>query len=367
MLTLLVCVATAAGKGNASASQFTVIIDPGHGGHDHGAIGANSSEKDINLTVAKKLGALLNEGMSDVKVIFTRSGDNFISLQGRCDKANKSKGDIFVSIHTNSVDASSPRRNTVSGASVYTLGLQRTGTNLDVAMRENAVMKLEDDYTETYCGFDPQAAESYIIFELAQTAHIDNSIKLADAIQRELCQTAERKDLGVRQAPFWVLVRTAMPSVLVELDFICNPTEEAFLTSDEGSSKLAQSIYDGIARYRGIAPAAKKPATRRRRHTKADKRVENAAPDTVAVAQVSANNDTILYKVQFLTAPGELAADDPRLKGIESPEYYRDRGVCKYTTRGMASIEQAQEQLRIIRKRYKDAFIIKTRNGLRIN
>lgn len=366
-MTVLSGLTVAAAGNSASTKPFTIIIDPGHGGHDHGAPGAKSSEKNINLAVATKLGNLLSEQMPDAKVIFTRSNDSFISLQGRCDKANKSKGDIFVSIHTNSVDANSPRRSTVSGASVYTLGLQRTETNLDVAMRENSVMKLEDDYTETYCGFDPQAAESYIIFELAQTAHIENSLKLADAIQRELCSTASRKDLGVRQAPFWVLVRTSMPAVLVELDFICNPTEEEFLTSEEGSEKLAQAIYDGIARYRGVAPSKSKTSMRRKHRTKVEKSDEDEQKEKISESVVTDRNDEIIYKVQFLTSARELAADDPRLEGIEDPAFYREGRVWKYTSGGATTLREAKEKLQEIKKRYNDAFIIKTRNGVRIN
>jgi len=360
MMTLLFMLAGVGAALCAESKPFTVVIDAGHGGHDHGALGKLTVEKEINLAVATRLGRLISAGMPDAEVVYTRDDDTFITLQGRCDVANKAHGDIFVSIHTNSVDTKSPNRATVSGASVYTLGLQRAGTNLDVAMRENSVMKLEDDYSTTYCGFDPQVAESYIIFELAQSGYIDNSIRLAGAIQRELHETAGRRDQGVRQAPFWVLVRTSMPAVLVELDFICNPEVERFLASAEGRDRLAKAIYNGISKYRGLIPD--KPVPEKRR-TKADKIKENPPAHVPAPAA----DDMIVYKVQFLTSPRKLASGDARLKNIPLSDCYRDGGIWKYTAGNCESLSDAQKLLREIRKRYSDAFVIKMRGGVRIN
>lgn len=229
--------------------QFTVVLDAGHGGHDHGAIDNGAREKDINLGVTKKLASLLKKKMKNVNVILTRDDDTFISLQERANIANRNKADLFVSIHTNSVDKANPNRATVSGASVYALGPQKDANNLQVAQRENAVIELEDNYHQKYSGFDPSKDESYIIFEMAQKKTLGQSLKFADKAQKELIKTAGRKDRGVKQAGFWVLWATSMPSVLVELDFICNPDEAKFLNSNDGQELLATALYNAIDSY----------------------------------------------------------------------------------------------------------------------
>lgn len=359
------------------ASAFTVVIDPGHGGNDVGAKGERIYEKDINLAVAKRLGKLIEKKMKDAKVVYTRDTDVFIPLQRRCDVANRAKGDIFVSVHTNSVAANAANRKSVNGASVYTLGLNRAGTNLDVAMRENAVMKLEDDYTTTYSGFDPNSAESYIVFELTQSSHIDQSLRLAKEIQNQLTSTAGRRDLGVRQAPFWVLVRTSMPAVLVELDFVCNPQVEAFLGSDNGRDNLAEAIFSGIERYRSCIPAdnpkpkadtprpAKEKKSKKNKHK--NKKTAEPAPDATPQPAVEPSDDsTIIYKVQFLTNVRSIKAGDPRFRGLDNVESYTDGGVVKFTVGADTDLNAAKQRLRSVRTLFPDAFIITTQGGKRI-
>lgn len=229
--------------------HVTIVLDAGHGGHDHGAIDNGAREKDINLGVAKKLASMLKKKMKNVKVVMTRDDDTFISLQERANIANRNKADLFVSIHTNSVDKSNTNRTKVSGASVYALGPQKDANNLQVAQRENSVIELEDNYHQKYSGFDPSKDESYIIFEMAQKKTMGKSLKFADKAQKELVKTAGRNDRGVKQAGFWVLWATSMPSVLVELDFICNPDEAKFLTSNDGQEKLATALYNAIESY----------------------------------------------------------------------------------------------------------------------
>lgn len=229
--------------------SFTLVIDAGHGGHDHGAIDNGAREKDINLGVAKKLEALVKKKLKNVKVVMTRDDDTFISLQERADIANRNRGNLFVSIHTNSVDKSNPNRKSVSGASVYALGPQKDANNLKVAQRENSVIELEDNYHQKYSGFDPSKDESYIIFEMAQKKNLGQSLRFADKAQKELVKTASRKDRGVKQAGFWVLWATSMPAVLVELDFICNPTQAAYMKSDAGQEKLAEALLNALKNY----------------------------------------------------------------------------------------------------------------------
>ncbi|MDE6272392.1 MAG: N-acetylmuramoyl-L-alanine amidase [Muribaculaceae bacterium] len=237
---------TAMSKSN---NDFVVIIDPGHGGKDHGAIDNNAREKDINLAVAQRLGELIEKKIKNSDVVFTRNNDTFVSLQGRADIANKAKGDLFISIHTNSVDTKNKNRSTVAGASVYTLGPNKEGANMDIARRENAVIELENGYHQKYSGFDPNKDESYIIFEMAQKQNIAQSNRFAKMVQDNLVKIAGRKDRGVHQAGFWVLWSTSMPSVLVELDFICNPESAKFMTSKEGVNKLAEAIFEAVKIY----------------------------------------------------------------------------------------------------------------------
>lgn len=247
-------------EGKATDKVFTVVIDPGHGGRDTGAKGETALEKNINLDVARKLAEIIEADHGEkVKIVMTRRTDVFIPLQTRCDIANKAKGNLFISIHVNSVDAKNPGRRSVSGASVYTLGLGRAEDNLEVAKRENSVMMLEPDYTTRYDGFDPNSTESYIAFEMMQNRHLNESIRFASMAQSELVSTASRADKGVKQALFWVLVHTGMPAVLVELDFICNPSSEKFMASKSGVNKmataLANAVDDYIKAYRKTAAA----------------------------------------------------------------------------------------------------------------
>lgn len=238
-------------EAQTESKPFTLILDPGHGGKDYGCVGKIANEKTIVLDVAKRLEKLITDAFSadSMKVVFTRDDDRFITLQERANIANRAGGDFFVSIHVNSVDKRTRGRENIHGASVYTVGLHKSDNNLHVAMRENAVMELEEDFSETYQGFDPNSSESYIIFELSQNAHMLQSIDMAGKMQQQLVATAGRADKDVRQAGFWVLWATSMPSVLVELDFICNPQAEKFLSSPQGRQKCAQALFNAIKQY----------------------------------------------------------------------------------------------------------------------
>lgn len=229
---------------------FTVVIDAGHGGHDTGAVDNGVREKDVNLGVAKKLAEKLKKKMPSAKVVMTREDDRFLSLQERADVANRNKGNLFISIHTNSVDTSNPNRKSVSGANVYALGLNKDDNNLQVARRENSVIEMENDFEQKYSGFDPSKDESYIIFEMAQKKNLGQSLKFANFAQKHLVSEAGRKDRGVKQAGFWVLWATSMPAVLVELDFICNPTSADFISSEKGQDQLAEALFNAIDEYR---------------------------------------------------------------------------------------------------------------------
>lgn len=230
---------------NAEKRNFTLVIDAGHGGHDAGAVGAYSKEKDINLRVALAFGKLVEENCPDVKVIYTRKRDVFIPLQTRADIANRNKADLFISVHTNAL----PAGRLAYGSETYTLGMARANANLAVAKRENSVITLESDYKSTYKGFDPNKAESYVIFEFMQDKFMKQSVDLASAIQKQYVN-AGRPNKGVHQAGFLVLRNTSMPSVLTELGFITTPAEENYLNSERGTTELSRSIYNGFLTYR---------------------------------------------------------------------------------------------------------------------
>lgn len=233
---------------NSEKKAFTLVVDPGHGGKDIGATDNNAREKDINLGVALQLESLIKKKLKDAHIVMTRNNDTYLTLQERADVANKAKGDLFISIHTNSVDKSNKNRKTVAGSSVYALGLHKDDNNMAVARRENSVIELEKNYEQKYSGFDPSKDESYIIFEMAQKKNLTKSIKFAEMTQKQLAR-AGRVNRGVHQAGFWVLWATSMPSVLIELDFICNPTSAKYLTSEKGQKELAEAIFKAVEAY----------------------------------------------------------------------------------------------------------------------
>ena len=241
ILILFAAVAMAAGK-----HKFTLVIDPGHGGHDVGAMGKFSKEKDINLRTALAFGKYVERNCNDVKVIYTRKTDVFVTLQGRAEIANKAKADLFISIHTNSL----PGKKISRGLETYTLGMHRAADNLDVAKRENSVILVEKDYKKHYGGFDPNSSESYIIFEFLQDHNMAKSVELAKLVQSNVCSTANRPNKGVKQAEFLVLRERSMPSCLIELGFISTSDEEKILNTESEIDKMARGIYQAFVKYK---------------------------------------------------------------------------------------------------------------------
>ena len=258
---------------HADKARFTLVIDAGHGGHDAGAVGSFSKEKTINLNVALAFGHLVESNCPDVKVIYTRKTDVFIPLQKRADIANNNKADLFISVHTNAL----PNGRIAYGSETYSLGMARASANLEVAKRENSVIMLENDYKRTYEGFDPNKAESYVIFELMQDRFMKQSVELARCIQLQYA-SAGRQDKGVHQAGFLVLRNTSMPAVLTELGFISTPAEEQYLNSQKGVEELSRSIYNGFLNYR-------------RKHDKSAHDLPANLPTKVTTEQPSAQAD----------------------------------------------------------------------------
>lgn len=231
---------------NAANKKFVLVIDPGHGGKDAGALGAFSKEKNINLNVAMAFGRNVQRNCPDVKVIYTRTTDVFIGLKERAEIANRNKADLFISVHTNAL----PGGRQAYGMETYTLGMHRAGANLDVAKRENAVILIEKDYKQSYQGFNPNSSESYIMFEFMQDRNMANSVDLAKMVQRETCAAANRPDKGVHQAGFLVLRETSMPSCLIELGFITTPDEERLLNDKARIENIATGIYRAFVNYK---------------------------------------------------------------------------------------------------------------------
>ena len=223
-----------------------VVIDAGHGGKDPGTHGLVAREKDIVLNISHQLARIIKENMDDVEVIFTRDSDRFIELEQRAELANKNDADLFISIHANAL----PGKSTVHGTETYVMGAHTLEGNLEVAKRENAVILMEENYQEKYEGFDPNAPESHILFSLYQGAYLNNSLLLADKIERQFKERVGRRSRGVKQAGFWVLWRTSMPSVLVEVGYLTNPEEERYLNDKLGQVYIASGIFRAIRDYK---------------------------------------------------------------------------------------------------------------------
>lgn len=353
--------------------KFTLVIDAGHGGKDPGARGTRINEKQINLAVALKLGQLITSNHSDVKVIYTRKTDRFIELDERANIANRNKADLFISIHTNAVKRGSP----VSGTETYTLGLARTDENLEVAMRENSAILLEDNYMQKYEGFDPNSSESYIIFEFMQNKHMEQSISLASEIQKSF-RNAGRKNRGVYQAGFLVLRKTSMPSVLIELGFISNRNEENFMRTVDGQNKLAKSIYTAFTKYKkeydrrqgALSNPSASVVNRGERSNMETKKVERSTitetKTTEKPTTKSQNAGKVVYKVQILTSDRKLPASSKQLKGYKNVDYYKEKGIYKYTYGESTSFNEIKKVRRQLLKDFKDAFIVAFKDGEKV-
>lgn len=348
------------------ACAFTVVLDAGHGGKDYGAIGKKTNEKSINLAVVKLVADFLDKNYSDIVVLKTRDDDTYLTLRERADFANKNSGDLFVSVHVNSVDTRNRNRANIQGASVYTLGLHKSEANFEVAKRENSVISLENDFTTNYEGFDPESSESYIIFEMSQSKNMVQSVNLAQQIQNELTTTAGRADRGVLQAGFWVLWATGMPSVLVELDFICNPTQEAFLSSGEGQKKMATAIGTAIGDYAVThadveAPGVITPFEISEKEKPATVQETKPAPSTTPKKEKKDKN-TITFHIQILASAKAINKKSPEFKGYK-PSEVRDGKWHKYYVGNYATLAEAKTQLVNIKKKFPGAYIVKMRQG----
>ena len=379
----------------AANRNFTLVIDAGHGGHDAGARGAISMEKNINLSVALQFGRYVEKYMPEVRVIYTRKTDKFVSLIERANIANRANADLFISVHTNALPAGKIAR----GFETYTLGMHRAKDNLDVAMRENSVISMEKDYKQTYQGFDPKSSESYIIFEFIQGKNMELSVELARMIQRKVCDNANRPDKGVHQAGFLVLRETSMPSCLIELGFITTPDEERILNNSDRVNDIAKSIYDGFAQYRNkydkrvtvpyrplqsgdveelkeqesqhqVEPQRKNEAQKKvevLKKTEALKRTEpqkKAEVQKRVVAQKKPEpKDAPVFKLQIFVSDRILRKGDAHFKGETDYESFREGNLVKYTMGASSNYNEIYRLRKSLQEKFPEAFIIAFKNG----
>lgn len=277
-LTIMLCIPTLV-FAQQDVSQYpvisTVVIDPGHGGKDSGCVHGNIYEKDINLAVAKLFGEMIRESYPDVNVIFTRTKDVAVGLAERGNIANKANADLFISIHSDAMKNNS-RSN---GNSTFVMGMDKESKNLEVAQRENSVIVYEDDYETKYEGYDPSSTESFIIFSLMQNANSEQSMVFAELLQKHYKKNTPIVDRGARQAPYLVLWRTAMPSVLTELGFVTNVKDRAFITSKKGQKQLAIALFEAFSEYKTLCEKRAQGVVSKK--AKAERVVEVAPATTV--------------------------------------------------------------------------------------
>lgn len=350
----------------------TVVIDPGHGGKDSGALGAITKEKDINLTVALLLGDYIKKNCPDVTVVFTRERDVFVDLDERANIANRNNADVFISIHCNSVDG---KGSTAVGAETYVLGEHKNAANLAVAKKENASILYEEDADEKYGNFDLNSPEAYIALSLFQKEYLNQSIQLAANIQDQFAKRVGRKDRGVQQAGFLVLWKTAMPSVLIELGFISNAAEERFLASEDGQSYMASAIYrafrDFKASYEGENQTSKvetpvevkveKPV-----ETKVETPTETKVDTPVEVKVETPVKNKVSFKVQFATRDTQVPVDHKDFAKVPEVDVYFYNGAYRYTSGDFRSKQGAVERQAELRKMgFSDAFVVAFINGER--
>ena len=328
----------------------TIVIDAGHGGKDTGALGKVTTEKALNLAVALKFGAYIEENLPDVKVIYTRKTDKFVELSERAAIANRNNADVFVSIHCNSTGTP----NSAYGAETFVMGESKNEKNLAVAKKENAAILLEDN-TDAYDNFDPNSTEAYILFSLSQSLYQSQSLDLAGKVQKQFASKG-RHNRGVQQAGFLVLWKTSMPSILVELGFINHAKEEQFLNSEKGQTQLALALYRAFEEYKREFEAENNTTS---------KPVVNEKKEKSAKAEKSNVGDTY-FTVQFASRDKKAASPDKTFSGVKEVDVYEYNGAFRYVSGKFTSKDAAMKRQSEVRALgYKDAFVIAFVNGER--
>ena len=326
----------------------TVVIDAGHGGKDPGAIGKKSKEKDITLSIAKKTGDYIKQNCPGVNVIYTRSGDTFVSLLRRAQIANEKNADLFISIHCNANASPQPY-----GVETFVMGEHRNAANLEVAKLENASILYEENAEDNYDSFNPNSPEAYIMLNFFQSEYKNASLKFAEHIQNQLVKRVGRKDRGVQQAGFLVLYKTAMPSVLVEIGFLSNPNEEKFLCSEDGQTYIASALFRAFRDYKDAFEKEQSDA--------------NADNDADTDSDTDSDTDKVIYKVQIESRTRKVDAPAQHYKGLKNVDYYEHNGQYKYTAGKFYTKSEADEYCKKVKTSgYPSAFVVSFKNGKRL-
>ena len=331
---------------NMNDQITTIVIDPGHGGKDPGTMGTKrytKYEKDVALSVALKLGDYISNKFKDVEIIYTRKKDVFLELYERTEIANNAKADLFISIHCDGF--TNPK---AYGASVFVMGMTKLKANLDVAMRENSAIYLEDNYQKKYQGFDPKSPESYIVFSLMQNTHQAQSLKLAEEVEQQFSNRVNRKSRGVKQAPFYVISRVNMPAVLIECGFLTNPIEEDFLQSEQGQDYLASAIFRAFRSYKQSIEGVSSIENTQLLINNHDLMKDNIEKE---------DNKDLVFKVQIGTYLKSMNRDKLFIK-IKAQEHLVN-GTFKYYV-GFEKNKNAAENIRnqMLELGFKGAFIV---------
>ena len=336
----------------------TVVIDPGHGGKDSGTMGTKRFkiyEKHVALSVSLKLGKYISEAFPEIDVIYTRSSDVFLELNERTEIANNANADLFISIHCDGFTNPKP-----SGASVFVMGMSKLKANMDVAMRENAAIYLEDNYQQKYEGFDPKSPESYIVFSLMQNTYLNQSLKIAEEVENQFATRANRKSRGVKQAPFYVISRTNMPSILVECGFLTNPKEEEFLHSDLGQDYIASAIFRAFRTYKENIEIEENNLKNK------NQLISDSTNNDTIVVKEKKKESTLLYKVQIGTFLKSMLNQDQFIELKAEEE--KINGTYKYYVLAGNNKKDADKLKDYLREiGFKGAFIVAFLDGKQIS
>lgn len=328
----------------------TIVLDAGHGGRDPGAVGKRAKEKDIALAIALKTGQYIEENIPDVKVIYTRKKDVYVGFLDRAKVANEAEADLFISIHVNAHTVSSAK-----GTLTLVLGQHRMDENFDVAVRENAVILLEEDWETQYEGFDPHSTESYIMFSMMQKTYFKQSIEFGDFVQNQFRERAGRKDLGVREQGLIVLAQTAMPGVLVETGFISNPEEEKYLMTTYGQEIIASAIYRGFKEY--------KEEIDRRSNLSVVIPEESQTESVPETTQVEIDPEQVIFSIQVASSKNRVPTEPSSFKDYQDVMVIEDGRWYKYMLGKESSYHNALEKCQSIKADYPDAFVVASKNG----
>lgn len=378
----------------------TVVIDAGHGGHDPGCLGSFSQEKNIALAIAKDVAIFIATQFPDIKVIMTRDDDFFVPLYERTAIANRNNADLFISIHCNFM----PGNSNTKGSETYVMGLHTAEHNLAVAKRENAAILLEEDYKANY-DFDPNSPEAHILLSMFQNAHLDQSILLAERVETAF-KIDNRKSRGVRQAGFYVLKATTMPSILIEAGFLSNREEEAYLNTPEGQETTATSILNAFIEYKNSVesgtmpppvetrlPIAEQPTINVSPPIRADnktvltkpkptikqtekpintKPIEiNDEPKVITIGNTGMNigNSGVQFCIQLAAASKPIDLSENKWSGLPyAIESVQEGSLYKYQARGFSDFESAlRAKTNLKNQGFPDAFLVAYKNGTRIS